>query len=344
MAEIEKIGNRRRGGELLRGVFELLLKYPEGLPVRSVLEGLVQIVPPTSFEKTAYPHRPRVVRYDNNVMFVTIPAVKAGWLIKEKGVWRLTDAGHKAYKRFPDPDRFMREALQLYEEWKTGQSQNAGAPKGDGSSEDTALTLEEIEKTAWTQIETYLEKMSPGDFQELVVGLLQAMGCHVAWTSSSNSMRVVDIVAYTDPLGIQGPRLRVQVKQQRDKATVNEVLPLLTLLSEGDVGLFLSMGGFTSDVEEEIRREKRRVVLLDLKRFFDLWVKHYDRIPPTQRQLLPIHPVYFLVAEKDRVRFPNDDRTGSTAKIPSALRPLTKGKMNAKKRFDKTDVMGVSRK
>jgi len=35
--------------------------------------------------------------------------------------------------------------------------------------------------------------------------------------------------------------------------------------------------------------------LVDLKRLFDLWVEHYDKIPEVQRRLLPIRPVYFLI-------------------------------------------------
>jgi restriction system protein len=35
-------------------------------------------------------------------------------------------------------------------------------------------------------------------------------------------------------------------------------------------------------------------MLLDLRRFFDLWVEHYARIPEQYRRLLPLKPVYFL--------------------------------------------------
>ncbi len=53
---------------------------------------------------------------------------------------------------------------------------------------------------------------------------------------------------------------------------------------------------FTSDAEDEARRqEKRRIMLVDLKRLFDLWVEHYDKIPEVQCRRLPIRPVYFLI-------------------------------------------------
>ena len=35
-------------------------------------------------------------------------------------------------------------------------------------------------------------------------------------------------------------------------------------------------------------------MLLDLKRLFDLWTEHYDRVPEAQRRLLPLRAVYYL--------------------------------------------------
>lgn len=71
---------------MVRGVFKVLSAHPEGLPAKSVLERLTEIVPPTEFEKTTYPRRPDVRRYEKIVRFSTISSVKAGWLIKDKGL------------------------------------------------------------------------------------------------------------------------------------------------------------------------------------------------------------------------------------------------------------------
>jgi restriction system protein len=282
---------------LVRGVFRLLLSHPEGLPAKAVLEKLVDIVPPTEFEKTTYPRRPDVRRYEKIVRFSTIGPVKAGWLVKNKGLWTLTDAGKKAYEQFVDPEQFMKEAGRLYRQWAAEQPQEPHVPVDDASP-DAATTLEEAEEAAWTEIEEHLEHMNPYDFQELVAGLLRAMGYHVAWVSPPGPDKGIDVIAHTDPLGIQGPRIKVQVKRRSDKTTIDGVRSLLALLGEGDVGLFISTGGFTRDAEDEARRqEKRRIMLVDLKRLFDLWVEHYDRVPEVQRRLLPIRPVYFLIPE-----------------------------------------------
>jgi restriction system protein len=289
MAEI----TRRRSGELVRGVFKLLSAHPEGLPAKIVLEKLVGLVPPTDFEKTTYPRRPDTRRYEKIVRFSTIGPVKAGWLVKDKGQWGLTEAGRKAYEAFPAPEHFMREASRLYRQWALEQPTGAIADK---PSPDAATTLEEAEEAAWTEIEEHLETMNPYDFQELVAGLLRGMGYYVAWVSPPGPDKGIDVIAHTDPLGIQCPRIKVQVKRRSDKTTIDGVRSLLALLGEGDVGLFISKGGFTRDAEDEARRqEKRRIMLVDLKRLFDLWVEHYGKIPEVQRRLLPIRPVYFLI-------------------------------------------------
>lgn len=276
----------------------MLLSHPDGLPAKSLLEKLSELVPPTEFENTAYPRRPDVRRYEWIVRFSTIGPVKAGWLVKNKGLWTLTEEGRKAYERFVDPEQFMKEADRLYRAWAAERPPEPGAPVDEGSP-DAATILEEAEEAAWAEIEEHLRQINPYDFQELVAGLLRAMGYHVAWVSPPGPDKGIDVIAHTDPLGIQGPRIKVQVKRRSEKTTIDGVRSLLALLGEGDVGLFISTGGFTRDAEDEARRqEKRRIMLVDSKRLFDLWVEHYDRIPEVQRRLLPIRPVYFLIPQE----------------------------------------------
>lgn len=66
----------------------------------------------------------------------------------------------------------------------------------------------------------------------------------------------------------------------------------MALLGDSDVGLFVCTAGFTREAEDEARREKKTPYLLDLKRLFDLWTEHYERVPEGQRRLLPLRRVY----------------------------------------------------
>ncbi|HEY7555289.1 MAG TPA: restriction endonuclease [Candidatus Binatia bacterium] len=287
----------RRRGELVRGVFSILLTHPDGLPAKTILEQLQQIVPPTTFEQTTYPRRPDTRRYEKIVRFSTIGPVKAGWLTKDRGNWSLTDEGRKAYERLGDSEEFSREADRLYRKWRREHPEQPVEVEGD--SPGAATTLEEAEESAWSEIEEHLTQMNPYDFQNLVAGLLRGMGYHVSWVSPPGPDSGIDVIAHTDPLGITGPRVKVQVKRKSDKTTIDGIRSLLALLGEGDVGLFVSTGGFTRDAEDEARRqENRRMMLVDLKRLFDLWVEHYDDVPEEYRRLLSLKPVYFLVPEE----------------------------------------------
>ncbi len=75
MAEI----TRKRVGELQRGVFKVMLENPDGLPAKEVIQQLEKVVPLTDFERSEYPNRPGVRRFDKIVRFATIAPVKAGW-------------------------------------------------------------------------------------------------------------------------------------------------------------------------------------------------------------------------------------------------------------------------
>jgi hypothetical protein len=110
--------SRRRAGELVRGVFKILLPHSAGLPVREIFARLEKEVPPSEFESSEYRRRPGLRRYEKTVRFNTILAVKAGWLVKNQGVWFLTSTGRDAYEQFGDPEEFLNEAIRLYKDWK----------------------------------------------------------------------------------------------------------------------------------------------------------------------------------------------------------------------------------
>lgn len=275
----------------------ILAPEPEGLPAHEVLRRLEEVVPPTEYEDSFYPRNPNVRRREKAVRFATIPFVKAGWLRKEKGIWRVTPDGLAADERYPDPQDFAREAIRQYREWKKTQ-----APDPDDFAEaeeqevpDTTSILEEAEESASAEIRTYLMAMNPYDFQDLVASLLKAMGYHVTYVSPPGPDQGVDIVAYTDPLGASGPRIKVQVKRRTEKTSVDGIRSFMAVLGQQDVGLYISTGGFTSEASRETRaQENRRLTLIDLDRLFALWVEYYEEVPEVERNLLPLRPVYFL--------------------------------------------------
>jgi restriction system protein len=291
MAEV----TRERTGQIVRTVFEILEEHPEGVQARDVIEETKRRLPPTDFEKSLYPTT-SAPRFDKILRFSTIGPVKAGWMTKSKGNWIVTDAGRMAYKDFKDPADFMREASKLYNAWRKAQIDTSDETTESVEAVTSGATLEEAEESAWSEISTYLRAMPPYDFQDLIAALLRGMGYHVAWVAPPGKDDGLDIVSYTDPLGAEGPRIKTQVRRRNEsKTTLDDLRSFLSTLSNQDVGIFVSTSGFTVDATREARRqETRRITLIDLETFFDLWVENYENLNEQDRQRLPLKPVYFL--------------------------------------------------
>jgi restriction system protein len=100
---------RRRTGEMLRQLFEVLLPVTEGIQARAALAQLEKRVTLSVYEQGEYASGGR--RFEKIVRFATVDLVKAGWLHKEKGRWTITSDGKRAYQEFGDPEAFYKEAV-----------------------------------------------------------------------------------------------------------------------------------------------------------------------------------------------------------------------------------------
>ncbi len=302
MAEI----TRRRTGEFLRELFTILMATPEGMRASEALQLLASRFTLTPYEASNYESGAR--RFEKIVRFATVDCVKAGWLVKDKGIWSITEAGQAAHADLQDPEAFYKRACKLYGEWKAAQPDAeagpAAAPSGanaladdpeDSNAKTVSVTFEEAEEQAWAEISQYLRAMNPYDFQDPVADLLRAMSYHVAWVSPPGKDGGLDILAWPDVLGTRPPRIKVQVKRQQQAVSVDGLRSFMALLGDDDVGLFVCTGGFTKDAEIEARtQEKRRVTLIGLEKLFDLWEQHYDKLTDPARRRLPLRKISFL--------------------------------------------------
>jgi restriction system protein len=296
MAEITS----RRRGELVRGVFEVLMDKPDGLPAAQVLKAVEQLVPPSAFERETYERNPSVRRYEKTIRFSTITSVKAGWLVKSGGNWSLTEEGRNAYRSFIDPEAFEQEANRGYRAWAKERQPEQPEVEIEQASEvaESTGTLEEAEDSAWTEIRVYLTSMPPYDFQRLVAALLKGMGYYVDWIAPPGPDGGIDLIAHTDPLATTGPRIKVQVKRRdTEKVSAESLRAFMAVLGDQDVGIYISAAGFSPQAAREARsQEKRRLKLIDLEDFVELWVQNMQRLPDQDRRRLPLKPVYFLAS------------------------------------------------
>jgi len=143
---------RRRRGEIQRSIFEVLMDEPDGLHVQELMPRAEKMCPATPFEDEHYPSQPGVRRYPKLQRFVTITSVKAGWLVKAKGTWSLTEAGRQAFLTYTDPEEFEQHAVQGYQAWKAEQPVaefDAGEEAEDAEAARLEASSEERAQRAW---------------------------------------------------------------------------------------------------------------------------------------------------------------------------------------------------
>lgn len=289
---------KARTGVLVRQLFRILKSQPDGIRASDALAALAGAIDMTEYEAGDYESGGR--RFEKIVRFATVDCVKAGWLVKHKGIWSITEAGEAAYDAMPDPEAFYREAVKRYQNWRKAQPDvQADLTSEEAVEKFAAITLEEAEEWASREIEDFLAAIPAYEFQSLVGELLTAMGYHVGWEAPPGKDGGVDLLAFTDPLGTRQPRIKVQVKRNANSAKIDVIglRSFMAVLGDEDVGLFVALSGFTKDAELEARQSHRRITLIDTVRLVDLWTTHHAKLNDTARRRLPLKPVWFLAGE-----------------------------------------------
>lgn len=59
------------------------------------------------------------------VRFATVDCVKAGWLVKDKGIWSITGEGRAVHAELTDPEVFYKRACKLCADWKAAAARSS---------------------------------------------------------------------------------------------------------------------------------------------------------------------------------------------------------------------------
>ena len=271
-----------RVSEFLRVAFVRLWSEPNGLPAGDVLAHIQRVTPLTEAELECFPNS-NTPRYERAVRLATIPFVKAGWLVKNKGLWTITEIGKRACQGFANAQAFSQEAGRIMNEWRESRA-------------GLSLITEEAEEKAWQQVRAYLQELKPYEFQVIAGDLLKALGYHLTWVAPPEKERgFVNFIMHTDALGLSNPRIKVHVLHTGQPVMFEGLKGFMSVLGTDDSGIFLSSGGFTAAVMEEALNQRiYRITLIDLEHFFDLWLEYYDSLTEDARQRFPLKPIYFL--------------------------------------------------
>jgi len=138
------------------------------------------------------------------------------------------------------------------------------------------------------------------NMQALVAGILRAMG-YKTRISPPGGDRGKDIVASPDGLGLEPPRVFVEVKHQKGPpVTAAQIRKFIGgRHAQNDRGLFVSTSGFSLEGGYEAERSAVPLTLVDGDDLIDLLLEHYDRTDAETRALVPLRKIYWP-AEQER--------------------------------------------
>ncbi|MEA1848113.1 Mrr restriction system protein [Chryseobacterium sp. MHB01] len=302
--DLEKLApSKQSAAKNLFATFEILKNEGGQMLGKQVIDRIREKNNLTSWEKEVY-EKTGYVRWESILHFYTIDAIKAGFLRKNKGIWYLTEEGEKSISL--GPAKMLETASKLYRSWAADKKDNKSLKNNSLENEPNELeenqtqtqkaNLDLLEEQAIAGIKEYIRSKNAYEFQDMVAALLRAMGYHTPFISPKGKDGGLDIIAYNDPLGATTPRLKVQVKHRPDSSVpVDDIRSLTGLLNkDGDIGLFVTSGVFTSESERSARESHRHIRLLDINIFIELWQEFYTKMEDEDKNMLPLHSIYFL--------------------------------------------------
>ena len=173
-------------------------------------------------------------------------------------------------------------------------SQKDEGPSVEGEIEAEAEVRKDTEQRALEFLQDRLSKLAWDQMQELVAGLLRAMG-YKTRISPAGPDRGRDIIASPDGFGFQPPRIIVEVKHRKGSMGAPEVRSFVGGLRQNDNGLYVSTGGFSREARYEADRSNQNLTLMDADDLGKAIIEHYDRMDAETRALLPLKKIYWPV-------------------------------------------------
>lgn len=231
--------------------------------------------------------------------------------------WRVTDVPRTAIRQdllhtlgaFSTYCGIVRHdgAWRIEQVLHTGRDPGARVPGAAVSRDESELCSEtdadsspiEIERYALDQIATrVIETFSGHRLAELVAAILTAEG-YVCEVSPPGADQGIDVVAGTGPLGMDPPRIVVQVKSE-PTAIGDEVVQRLEGAlgrQHADQGLLVAWGGVTRQAHQAIRSRQFILKLWNADEVLARLFHNYDRLPALIQAELPLKQVWTLVEE-----------------------------------------------
>jgi len=293
MTTLKLSRSRELAAKVIFAALQILKKKGGEAPGREVLAEVEKLVPLDDWARATY-EKSGYIRWQSILHFFSIDCIKAGYLVKKKGVWYLTPEGENALHL--GEVGLLKAATNAYRKWReeNKSSESKEEEVEQEGQQGQEATIHEIEQIAIEGLKKQITIKNSYEFQELVAAMLRGMGYYTPFIAPKGKDGGVDVIAYRDPLGTVSPRIKVQIKHRENTTNVQEVRQLMGLLQkDGDVGIFVSSSGFTPDAKTTARSSHVHVELIDLDRFITLWQEFYSKLTDEDKSLLPLIPIFF---------------------------------------------------
>jgi len=196
-------------------------------------------------------------------------------------------------------DAVHRIAVLAREGTDPGARTSPAAGSDDSEVSGEAGAQIDLEQYAFDRLSTYvIENFAGYRMQALVAAVLEAEGftCKVLAEGPDQG---VDVLAGKGPLGLDEPRLVVQVKSEAGAVGSPVVQQLLGAMNthQTSQGLLVAWGGVKKPAEQLLANQYFRVRVWSSKELLEAVFRNYDRLSEEIRKDLPLKRIWTLVEE-----------------------------------------------
>ena len=196
------------------------------------------------------------------------------------------------------------KAMKAPGDWKEDPAKAGKAKKAspnavpDDSGADDELNHEQA---GLDRIQELIRARFAGhEFARLIEGILKAQG-YTTYRSPKGPDGGIDILAGHGTLGFGAPQLCVEVKSEEseiDRSTVDKLLGAMGKCNAPQ-GLFVSWGGFKSNVQKELAQSFFKLRLWSMRDVLDALFESYDRLDPDLKAELPLKRFWTVVPQEE---------------------------------------------
>ncbi|WP_321934406.1 restriction endonuclease [Paraburkholderia sp. J8-2] len=148
-----------------------------------------------------------------------------------------------------------------------------------------------LEALAVERIKDIVNSLDWSEMQELVAGILRAMGYKTQVSPAGND-RGKDIIASPDGFGFEHPRIIVEVKHRKGQMGTQQIRSFLGGRHPDDRGLYVSTGGFSKEAYYEADRASVPLTLWTSEHVVRTLIDHYEATDAETKRLVPLKRTY----------------------------------------------------